>query len=95
MKIGFAMCGSFCTFSQVFPVMEQLARGHTLVPIFSPAVMATDSRFGTAQAHWQRAAAICGREPVGSIAQAEPQAHAAQRTAMSLDAHLVSSSGLE
>ena len=72
MKIGFAMCGSFCTFSQVFPVMQQLAGAHTLVPIFSPAVMATDSRFGTAQAHWQQAAAICGREPICSIAQAEP-----------------------
>ena len=24
MNIGFAMCGSFCTFSQVFPVMELL-----------------------------------------------------------------------
>lgn len=28
MKIGFAMCGSFCTFAQVFPVMEQLAKEH-------------------------------------------------------------------
>ena len=24
MNIGFAMCGSFCTFSKVFPIMEQL-----------------------------------------------------------------------
>ena len=26
MEIGFAMCGSFCTYNQVFPVMEQLAK---------------------------------------------------------------------
>ena len=72
MKIGFAMCGSFCTFSQVFPVMEQLAGTHTLVPIFSPAVLATDSRFGSAAENRQRAAVICGREPICSLAQAEP-----------------------
>ena len=27
MNLGFAMCGSFCTFHKVFPVMEQLAQG--------------------------------------------------------------------
>ena len=26
MNIGFAMCGSFCTFRQVFPIMELLAK---------------------------------------------------------------------
>ena len=26
MNIGFALCGSFCTFSKVFPVMEELAK---------------------------------------------------------------------
>ena len=34
MKIGFAMCGSFCTFDKVFPVMEELAAKHQVVPIF-------------------------------------------------------------
>ena len=34
MTIGFAMCGSFCTFSRVFPVMEALAKEHTVIPIF-------------------------------------------------------------
>jgi len=26
MNIGFAMCGSFCTFSKVLPIMESLAQ---------------------------------------------------------------------
>ena len=26
MTVGFAVCGSFCTFHQVFPVMEELAK---------------------------------------------------------------------
>ena len=49
MEIGFAMCGSFCTFSQVFPVMEALTKQYNVTPIFSDAVHAIDSRFGTAE----------------------------------------------
>ena len=72
MRIGFAVCGSFCTFAQVFPIMEQLAREHEVIPIFSPASYTTDSRFGTAQEHIRRAAEICGRDPLYTIPQAEP-----------------------
>ena len=72
MTIGFALCGSFCTYAQVFPVMETLAKEHTLIPIFSQAACATDTRFGTAQSHFRRAAEICGREPLHTIDQAEP-----------------------
>lgn len=72
MTVGFALCGSFCTFSQVFPAMEALAKEHTVIPIFSPASYTTDTRFGTAQAHIRRAAAICGTDPLYTIVQAEP-----------------------
>lgn len=72
MKIGFAMCGSFCTFHQAFPIMEALAREHDVIPIFSPVSYTTDSRFGTAQAHIRRAADICGTDPLYTIAQVEP-----------------------
>ena len=72
MKLGFAMCGSFCTFHQVFPVMETLAKEHEVIPIFSPVSYTTDSRFGTAQAHIRRAAEICGTDPLYTIAQVEP-----------------------
>ena len=72
MNIGFAMCGSFCTFQQVFPIMELLAKEHTVIPIFSNNVCSIDSRFGTAQEHWQQATDICGNEPLSSIEQVEP-----------------------
>lgn len=72
MNIGFAMCGSFCTYSNVFPIMEALASKHTVIPIFSQTAYTTDSRFGTAQAHIQRAADICGTAPLHTIAQVEP-----------------------
>lgn len=61
MNIGFAMCGSFCTFDAVFPAMEAVAKEHTLIPIFSDSVSAIDSRFGTAREHRERAERICGR----------------------------------
>ena len=72
MNIGFAMCGSFCTFDAVFPVMEAITREHTVIPIFSTVSSTTDSRFGTAASHMQRAADICGRMPLTTIAQVEP-----------------------
>ena len=72
MEIGFAMCGSFCTYAEVFPVMEQLAKQHRITPIFSPAAYGTDSRFGTAREHIRRAADICGRDPLYTLAQVEP-----------------------
>ena len=72
MTIGFAMCGSFCTYAEVFPVMEQLSREYTLIPIFSPAAYTVDSRFGSAQQHIRKAADICGKDPLYTIPQVEP-----------------------
>ena len=72
MTIGFAMCGSFCTYSKVFPILEQLAQEHTVIPIFSDAACTVDSRFGTAKEHMTKAKAICGTEPLHTIAQVEP-----------------------
>ena len=72
MRIGFAMCGSFCTFAQVFPIMESLAKNHTVIPIFSHSSYTIDSRFGTAAEHIQKAQTICSAAPIHTIAQAEP-----------------------
>ena len=72
MNIGFAVCGSFCTFRQMFPAMEALATLYNVVPIFSFAASATDTRFGSAADHLKRAEQICGRAPILSIRDAEP-----------------------
>ena len=72
MTLGFAFCGSFCTFAQVFPVLEALAKEHRIIPIFSPVSYSTDTRFGTAEAHLQKAEAICGNPVLHTIAQVEP-----------------------
>jgi len=72
MEIGFALCGSFCTYAQVFPVMEALAKEHRITPIFSYASGETDSRFGTADDHLEQVREICGRSPLRTIEGVEP-----------------------
>ena len=72
MEIGFAVCGSFCTYSIVFPVMEQLSREHHVTPIFSDAAYGVDSRFGTAREHIVMVETICGTPPLHTLAQVEP-----------------------
>ena len=73
MTIGFALCGSFCTYAKVFPAMEAVKdRFHDVIPIFSTTSAAVDSRFGTAADHLARAEAICGRTPIRTIEEAEP-----------------------
>ena len=72
MNVGFALCGSFCTFTKVFPVMELLSRDYSVTPIFSDAAYGTDTRFGKATDHIELAAEICGTPPIHTIVQAEP-----------------------
>jgi len=72
MNIGFAICGSFCTFDQIFPIMEILSRDHTVTPIFSNAAYSTDTRFGSAREHIEAALEICGTQPLHTITQTEP-----------------------
>ena len=72
MNIGFAMCGSFCTFSKVFPVMEQLAQTHKVFPILSNASQTVDSRFGEAASFTAFAERICNRSVIRTIQDAEP-----------------------
>lgn len=72
MNIGFALCGSFCTYASVFPIMELLAKSHDLIPILSPAAAGTDTRFGTAQKHYARLTEICGKKPLTTLTDVEP-----------------------
>ncbi len=72
MNIGFALCGSFCTYHAVFPVMELLSRDYQVTPIFSQSAYTVDSRFGTAKEHIQTAEEICGTAVLHTIQQAEP-----------------------
>ena len=72
MNIGFALCGSFCTYERVFPVMRQLAENHKVTPIFSRSAATLDSRFGTSAEFLARAEEICGTPPLLTIPDVEP-----------------------
>lgn len=72
MTIGFALCGSFCTYDRIFPVMERLTKSYDIIPIFSQSAYTTDSRFGTADDHIAKAEAICGKPPLHTLAEVEP-----------------------
>lgn len=72
MTIGFALTSSFCTFSKVLPVLEQLAKQYDVIPIVSEIIPVTDTRFGAAESHIQRITDICGRAPLTSVPQVEP-----------------------
>ncbi len=72
-RLGFALCGSFCTLHRGMEAMESLAAsGLELVPIVSESVYETDTRFGTAAEHLMRIETCCGRKVIHTIAKAEP-----------------------
>ena len=72
MNIGFAMCGSFCTFSQIFPMLELLCRDYNVTPILSHVSNTIDSRFGCAKEHRETVAEICGQDPLCTMEAVEP-----------------------
>lgn len=72
MHIGFALCGSFCTFAKVIPIMELLARDYEITPIMSTTAANTDTRFGSAADHRKQIEYICGKKPYTTISEVEP-----------------------
>lgn len=73
LKVGFAMCGSFCTFAKVIPQMQVLVdAGYEVVPVMSPIAYSTDTRFGKAEDFRSQIEAICQNPIVHTIPQAEP-----------------------
>ena len=72
-RIGFALCGSFCTFEPVLAALSRLSREYeTVQPILSGAAATVDSRFGRAAEFRSRIEAICRRPVWDSLGQVEP-----------------------
>ena len=73
LKLGFALCGSFCTMGEAVSALERAAaRYDTILPILSEAAAGTDTRFGRAEDWRVRVEAACGRPAVTTVAEAEP-----------------------
>ncbi len=70
-KLGFAMCGSFCTHRDSLEVLSGLSVHYDIVPILSYAASETDTRFGTAAMLTETLTGICGRPPIKTITEAE------------------------
>lgn len=72
-RIGFAMCGSFCTFSRCFDALEKLLEmGCEIIPIASFNAYTLNTRFGNAAEHIARLENMCGRHVIHTIEDAEP-----------------------
>jgi dipicolinate synthase subunit B len=73
LKVGFAITGSFCTFSKVVPQLEKLVNeGCCIYPIFSPSALKIDNRFNKAEEFKNTIIKITGNEPIISMTEAEP-----------------------
>ena len=72
-RVGFAFCGSFCTYDQVMPALERAkARYGDVTPIISEKSAETDSRFGPAHEFIREMERICDKRVIDTIPKAEP-----------------------
>lgn len=70
--IGFALCGSFCTFRKAIDTLRTLSAQYRVLPIFSDASYETDSRFGPAAEFRAQIEEIC-HEPIRhTLTEVEP-----------------------
>ncbi len=71
--VGFAICGSFCTFSQAIPqISVLLENGFDVVPIMSQAAYSIDTRFGRASDFTMEIEDMCNKKIISTIYEAEP-----------------------
>lgn len=72
-RIGYAITGSFCTFSKTFEAMKRfVARDYELTPIMSYNAYELSTRFGTSAQNREMATAITGKAIIHTIRDAEP-----------------------
>lgn len=72
-KVGFALTGSFCTFSQTIPQMAKLIEeGAEVIPIMSSHAYHWDTKFGKAEDFRREIEEITGKEIIHTIQEAEP-----------------------
>lgn len=72
-RVGFALTGSFCTFSEIVPIVRGLVEeGYEVTPIFSEYSYKTDTRFGRAADFVRELELITDCEAIHTIVGAEP-----------------------
>ena len=72
-NIGFAMCGSFCTFARAMSSLGQLCEtGANVIPIMSGISYSTDTRFGKAADFREKIEKLTGNKIISTVKEAEP-----------------------
>ncbi len=73
LTVGFALTGSYCTFSKVIPQIKVLKdEGYNIIPIMSENAGNTDTRFGRYEDIINKIENITGNTVIASIKSAEP-----------------------
>ena len=72
-RVGFAFCGSFCTYDKAMAALEQVkAEFDDVIPIVSERGAALDTRFGNAHDFMREMERICDKRVIATIPAAEP-----------------------
>lgn len=72
-RVGFAVCGSFCTHEKVLQALKRLTGLYeTVIPIASETVAVTDTRFGSSNDLMKKMEELTGREVLCDIPAVEP-----------------------
>lgn len=72
-RVGFAVCGSFCTHERVLDALKELVTIYeTVIPITSEMTSVTDTRFGLANDLLQRMEELTGETVWRDIVSVEP-----------------------
>ena len=70
---GYAICGSFCTFSASFEALNRIiSLGEDVQPIMSERAYSTDTRFWIAEEYRDMIEETCGRKIIHTVEDAEP-----------------------
>lgn len=73
LRIGFALCGSFCTIGRVLKTIRELKeKGADITPILSFNAATLDTRFGTADELHAKLLDITGHKPLETLVEVEP-----------------------
>ena len=70
-KIGVVITGSFCTFSDILPVIGRLAQNNEVTAILSEASASWDTRFYRAEDFKAELRRVTGKEPMTTVVEAE------------------------
>lgn len=73
LTVGFAMCGSFCTFEKAIKeIINIKTYGANVIPIMSFNAFSTDTRFGKSIDFINRIEDICKNKLISTLSDAEP-----------------------